>query len=100
MSNENVPLQSCVGGGLPPLFWIAVRRSGGGTVAVSEAGILEALNALVRSGFYVEPTSATAAAAFEMLCETGDIRPGETTVVVLTGSGLKASAFMTETFSR
>ncbi len=77
----------------------AVRRSGGGTVAVSEEAILGALNDLVASGFYVEPTSATAAAAFEILCASGQIRQGETTVVVLTGSGLKASAFMTETFS-
>ncbi len=77
----------------------AVRRSGGGTVAVSEDAILRALKDLVAAGFYAEPTSATAAAAFEMLCASGQILEGETTVVVLTGSGLKASAFMTSTFS-
>ncbi len=77
----------------------AVRRSGGNTVAVSEDGILAALKKLVGAGLYVEPTSATAAAAFEILCESGEIGDGEVTVAVLTGSGLKASAFMTETFS-
>lgn len=77
----------------------AVRRSGGNTVAVGEDRILAALRSLARAGFYVEPTSATAAAAFEMLAADGEIRPGETTVVVLTGSGLKASSFMTGTFA-
>jgi threonine synthase len=77
----------------------AVRRSGGNTVAVSEEGILAALKKLVRAGLYVEPTSATAAAAFDILCESGEIKASEVTVAVLTGSGLKASAFMTETFA-
>ena len=31
---------------------------------------------------------------------THTIKPGETTVVVLTGTGLKASAFMTELFGK
>jgi len=57
------------------------------------------MKALVAAGLYVEPTSATAAAAFEMLCESGEIGDGEVTVAILTGSGLKASAFMTETFA-
>ncbi len=76
----------------------AVRRSGGNTIAVSEGEILAALKSLVRAGLYVEPTCATAAAAFEILCARNEIRPEESTVVVLTGSGLKASTFMTKTF--
>ncbi len=76
----------------------AVRRSRGGTVAVSEAQIVAALKRLTGMGFYVEPTCASAAAALDLLWERGDIRPDQRTVVVLTGSGLKATAFMTDTF--
>ena len=68
----------------------ALRRSGGATVALAEAEIEAALFELARIGLYVEPTSALAAAAFNRLLE-GVIRPGETTVLVLTGSGLKAT---------
>nr|WP_090228729.1 pyridoxal-phosphate dependent enzyme [Filomicrobium insigne] len=77
----------------------AIRRSGGNTVAVSEAQIVAACRGLAAQGLYVEPTSAVAAAAFDLLCRRGEIGPDETTVAVLTGSGLKASAFMTELFS-
>ena len=69
----------------------ALRRSGGATVTVSEVEIEEALLELGRIGLYVEPTSAIAAAAFTRLLERGVIQPGETTVLVLTGAGLKAT---------
>jgi threonine synthase len=74
----------------------AVRESGGAVVAVDEAEIVEALAGLARKGFYVEPTSAAAAAGLGRLLESGAIRPDETTVLVLTGSGLKASAAVGE----
>ena len=70
----------------------AVRESGGAVVAVEEDEIVDALGALARRGLYVEPTSAAAAAGLHRLLESGAIRPGETTVLVLTGSGLKAGA--------
>ena len=69
----------------------AVRRSGGATVAVSEVEIERALFELSRIGLYVEPTSAIAGAAFTKLLEHGVIHPTETTVVVLTGAGLKTT---------
>jgi threonine synthase len=69
----------------------ALRRSGGATVAVSEAEIEKALFELSRIGLYAEPTSALAAAAFTRLLERGVIQPTETTVIVLTGSGLKTT---------
>ncbi|MGU3540448.1 pyridoxal-phosphate dependent enzyme [Methylobacterium sp. A54F] len=69
----------------------AVRRSGGATVAVPEAAIAAALTELSGIGFYVEPTCATAAAALTALLRAGTIDPGETTVVLLTGTGLKAT---------
>jgi threonine synthase len=69
----------------------AVRTSGGSIVAVSEEEIVAALGILARKGLYVEPTSAAAAAGLTQLLESGAIKPGESTVLVLTGTGLKAS---------
>ena len=70
----------------------AVRDTGGSIVAVEEAEIVQALRDLARHGLYVEPTSAVAAAGLSRLLTAGVIRPQEDTVLVLTGSGLKASA--------
>ncbi len=69
----------------------ALRRSNGGVVAVPEHEIAPALKALGRMGLYVEPTAATAGAALSRLLDDGTIRPGEATVAVLTGHGLKAT---------
>jgi threonine synthase len=70
----------------------AIHRSGGAAVTVTEAEIEAALFALARTGIYVEPTCATAAAALANLLADGTIRAGEKTVLVLTGTGLKATA--------
>jgi threonine synthase len=69
----------------------ALRRSRGGVVAVAEEEITPALRTLGELGLFVEPTAATAAAALSRLLDAGMIEPGETTVAVLTGHGLKAS---------
>jgi len=69
----------------------ALRRSNGGVVAVAEEEIAPALAALGRIGLLVEPTAATAGAALTRLLRDGTIEPDQTTVVVLTGSGLKAT---------
>ena len=69
----------------------ALRESEGGAVLLEEAEIAAASLALARSGIYVEPTCAQAAAAFTKLLEAGRIAARETTVVVLTGTGLKAT---------
>jgi threonine synthase len=68
----------------------ALRRSKGSVVTVAEEEITPALKALGRLGLFVEPTAATAAAALTRLLADGTIGLGQTTVVVLTGSGLKA----------
>lgn len=68
-----------------------VRASGGEILAVTEDEIVRALGALAKKGLYVEPTSAAAAAGLSQLIARGAIGKGETTVLVLTGSGLKAS---------
>ena len=74
----------------------AIRRSNGGTIAISEAGIRSAAHDLARAGLFAEPTSATAAAAFDGLLANRSITPEACTVVVLTGGGLKASGFYQE----
>jgi threonine synthase len=68
----------------------ALRRSKGSVVPVAEEEIAPALAALGRLGLFVEPTAATAAAALTRLLADGTVGADQTTVVVLTGSGLKA----------
>ena len=68
-----------------------VRLTGGAITAVSEEEIVSALGALARMGLYVEPTCASAAAGLTQWLASGAIRADETTIVVLTGSGLKSS---------
>ena len=50
-------------------------------------------------GLYAEPTSATAAAALDLLAARGAISQAERTVVLLTGTGVKATQFMTDLYS-
>ena len=69
----------------------AVRRSKGSVVAVAEDEIVPALAELGRLGLFVEPTAATAGAALIRLLRDGTIQPDQTTIVVLTGTGLKAA---------
>ena len=77
----------------------AIRRSGGAAVAVSEEEIRRAVRALAARGLYAEPTSGVAAAALGRFIADGTIGPGETTVVVLTGGGLKSAERMAEVFA-
>src|SRR5262249_11743710 len=69
----------------------ALRRSGGGAVAVSESEILAAQERLGQQGIFVEPTGGVAYAAALRLLAQGAIKAEERVVVVLTGSGLKAA---------
>jgi threonine synthase len=73
-----------------------LSRSGGGAVMLEEAEIAAATLELARGGVYVEPTCAQAAAAFARLLAAGTIRADETTVVVLTGTGLKSTPRIAE----
>ena len=52
---------------------------------------MAALAELWRQGCYVEPTAAVAAAGARQLWESGTLRDDEPVVVVLSGSGLKAT---------
>jgi threonine synthase len=73
-----------------------LRETRGGAVMLSEAEIGAATLHLARIGIYVEPTSAQAVAAFGKLLAAGTIAPEQTTVLVLTGSGLKATPRIAE----
>jgi len=68
-----------------------VRETGGSVEAVTEAEIGQALYQAASLGFYIEPTSATAVAGAKRLIDSGAILPGETTVIILTGNGLKST---------
>jgi threonine synthase len=68
-----------------------LRESGGGAVTLPEDEIRQSTFDLARVGMYVEPTCAQVAGAFGKLLASGAITPEQTTVLVLTGSGLKAT---------
>jgi threonine synthase len=74
----------------------ALRETGGGAVMLSEEEIGQAVLDLARTGIYVEPTCAQVVAALRRLLSTGAITLDQTTVLILTGTGLKATARMAE----
>jgi threonine synthase len=65
----------------------AVESSGGTFAAVDEPSILQGREALGRSGWHVEPTSAV---VWQAVLDLGDQLP-RPVVVILTGSGLKSA---------
>jgi threonine synthase len=68
----------------------AMRDSGGGVAAVTDAMILAAYRLLAsEEGVFCEPASAASVAGLIARAEAGDFRGGETVVCVLTGHGLK-----------
>lgn len=78
----------------------AVRASHGGVVAVAEEDIVSALFALAEQGLFVEPTCAVALAGWRKLRAAGSLADGEETVLVLTGTGLKAVPRIAELIGR
>ncbi|MGN6754915.1 MAG: threonine synthase, partial [Thermomicrobiales bacterium] len=69
----------------------AIRASGGWAEAVGEDQLIETLRELWAQGLYVEPTAAVGAAACRAYLSRGGQRPADPLVVLLTGSGLKAT---------
>ena len=71
----------------------AVHDTAGFAVAVQEKAIIDWRDRLARDeGLYCEATSAVAFAGVENLVAAGRIKPGDTVVVPVTGSGLKEPA--------
>ncbi|MEM4701386.1 MAG: pyridoxal-phosphate dependent enzyme [Candidatus Bathyarchaeia archaeon] len=78
----------------PPLLELMHRELdnfGGDAVMVEEHEILQAFKELAGAGFYVEPSSAVAYAAYQKQLQVGEVSREERTVVVLTGMGLKTA---------
>ncbi len=67
---------------------------------MSEEEIISTLFQLGRVGLYVEPTAAVAPAGALRLAAAGRLPAGETTVIPLTGSGLKAGSTIAEMLKR
>jgi len=67
----------------------ALRESDGLCVTVQEHEITRSHGRLAHRGLFVEPTSATAFAALDVIVD--DLQFDDTIVIVLTGSGLKGS---------
>ncbi len=77
----------------PPLLeemMNALKAMDGDAEIVSEEEIVNAHNLLAKSGFYVEPSSAVAYAAYLKHLKEGTINKNKRTVIVLTGIGLKS----------
>jgi threonine synthase len=79
-----------------PEISAALHHSGGGAVLLSEAEIGQAMLRLAGIGIYVEPTCAQVAAALARLLDAGTIKRNESTVLVLTGTGIKATPRVAE----
>jgi len=76
----------------PPLLSLMaeqLRAVNGDAVMVEEGEILAAFKELAHNGFFVEPSSAVAYAAYEKQLESGEASKSDETVIVLTGTGLK-----------
>jgi threonine synthase len=71
----------------------ALDESDGATVAVSDEEILDAERTLGHTeGIYAEPASAATLAGLERAIERGIVAPGDSVVLVVTGTGLKDTA--------
>jgi threonine synthase len=78
----------------PPLLNIMVRdlmETKGDAVIVDECETLDAFNELAKKGFFVEPSSAVAYAAYIKQLKTKEITKDAKTVIILTGTGLKTT---------
>ncbi len=76
----------------PPLLNVMVNRlseADGNAVMVEEDEILNAFIELARKGFFVEPSSAVAYAAYKKQLKNREVPEADRTVIILTGSGLK-----------
>jgi len=76
----------------PPLLDLMTERleeAKGDAIMVEEDEILNAFKELANKGFYVEPSSAVAYAAYKKQLKIEQASKEDTTVIVLTGTGLK-----------
>jgi threonine synthase len=78
----------------PPLLALMIKElqeNHGDAEIVDENEILNAFTELAHKGFFVEPSSAVAYAAYQKQVNAMKISKTDETVVVLTGHGLKTT---------
>jgi threonine synthase len=78
----------------PPLLDVMVERlknANGDAAMVEENEIINAFKELALKGFFVEPSSAVAYAAYKKQLENSEVSGDEETVIILTGMGLKTA---------
>jgi threonine synthase len=78
----------------PPLLSFMneeLRAVKGDAVVVEENEILQAFRELPKRGFFVEPSSAVAYAAYQKQLKNRDISNRDNSTIILTGAGLKTS---------
>jgi threonine synthase len=76
----------------PPLLDLMVknlREAGGDAVMVEESEIFNAFTVLARKGFFVEPSSAVAYAAYDKQLKNKEVSKDDSALIILTGTGLK-----------
>jgi threonine synthase len=76
----------------PPLLDLMVKHlteARGDAIIVEESEIFNAFKELAGKGFFVEPSSAVAYAAYKKQLENKEVSKADKTAIVLTGTGLK-----------
>jgi threonine synthase len=74
----------------------AIRQSGGGMAAVTDAEIIEGIKLLARTeGIFTETAGGVTIATLKRLAEEGVVRPDECVVAYVTGHGLKTLEALT-----
>jgi threonine synthase len=77
----------------------ALKESGGYPISVTDEEIVRNLRVAITNGMIIEPTSAAALAAVERMRNDEKVRKDETTVCMLTGSGIKTLSEISEVLS-
>ena len=75
---------------------LAIRRSGGRAVAVTDGALRAAEQSLRHAGICVEPSSAASLAGARALATSGEISPNDVVVLIGTGTGLRWPATFDE----
>jgi threonine synthase len=78
----------------------ALRDTGGLVATATDEEAMEGQRWIARSdGLFVEPSSATTIIALQKLLKSGEIKPGQSVVLLLTGSGYREMG-LTQQFNR
>lgn len=74
----------------------AMKNSKGSMEIVNDKEVVEGLRMLASKGIFIEPTSAIVVKALEKFGKNGIVKKDEKTVMVLSGSGLKAIDYISK----